>query len=232
MEKPQEQIELTYWDIKGLGEFIRLTLAYLRLPYIENNLGSSEGWRELAGSLLGSGLHFPNLPHIKDGDLYFSESQIIPIYLCKRFGRLDLVGGSNLVDQTRISEVMGVLADMRMEVLKFILSPEYKENITEAVKDGSKFQRKLQFLSRFLGNKDYFINNSFTVLDIFAGYSFYLIGNVTKSATTKNAFDDFPTLKAHVQRVFEQPGIKEHVASDEWKRPLFPPQYVNWVKEE
>lgn len=229
MEQPQ--IELSYWGIKGLGEFARLTLAYLQLPYTEHNPESGEAWAQTAGTLAQSGLHFPNLPFVKDGDLYFSESQTIPIYLCRRAGRNDLVGGDDLTAQTRISEIMGVLGDVRTELIKAMFG-DYKTTVAEAVKDGSKIHRKLQFLAKFLGENDWFIGNNFTVLDIMAGYTFYIGGIVTRSATGTNAIEAFPTLQAHAQRLLEQPGIKEHVASDKWKRPFFPPTMIDWITEE
>lgn len=225
-----ENLVFGYWGIKGLGEFTRLTLAAIGQAYTEENPASPQEWGTKAGELAGAGLHFPNLPYIKDGDFYLSESQTIPLYVCMKAGKFELLGGKDLVKNSRIAEIMGVMGDCRMEVFKHIMGPEYKAGLAKAGKAGEKLDRKLMFLSKFLGENDFFLGD-FTLADIYVGYSLYLVSNFILSGEAEDPVSRYPNLVAHRARLFEQPGIKEHVASDAWKKPLFPPQMFPWVKE-
>lgn len=224
-------ITLGYWQIKGLGEFSRLTLAYLKHPFIEKNPEGFEAWGADAQKLMGEGLQFPNLPYLKHGDFFITESMTIPVYLCRILNRLDLIGGNDIKTEARLNEITGVLGDVRMEVMKALMTPEYKNVLAEGAKEGSKLNRKLQFLSMYLGQNDFFLNNKFTLADIFVAFSLYIVSNLLKSGEADDVVANHQNLVAHQARVFGLPGIKDHISSPAWKRPLFFPTMFPWVKE-
>lgn len=227
-----ENITFGYWQIKGLGEFSRLTLAALGVTYTEENPESFEAWGAKAKELMGEGLHFPNLPYVKDGDFYLTESIAIPIYLARKAGRMDMLGGTDLQLNTRVSEINGLLGDIRMEVMKALFSPEYKGVLAKAAEADSKLNRKLMFLSKFLGENEFLLGGTFGVIDIMVAYTLYLVSNILKSGEAADVVANFENLVAHQARVWGQDGIKEHIASDAWKRPLLFPTMFPWVTDQ
>lgn len=229
-----EKLELGYWPIKGRAESIRFLLSYLKVPYTEYNPKSSEEWLEKANTLNEEGLHFPNLPYIRTTEgFYLSETSSILIYICKKFDRNDLLGGDNLQTRARIFEIFGVQLDVFL-VLKSIYNPDVekaKAGVIEAVKKGGKFDKKMNFLNNFLGDKTFFFGDSLTVIDFNAAFAFYFLESVIDSAGLEGEMETrYGNLKLHKDRIFELEGVKEHIAGDGWKRPLLVPQMVSWVK--
>lgn len=67
--------------------------------------------------------NLPNLPYLKDGDLHFSESFAIAVYLCHRANRRDLVEGTELADVARFYEAFGRLSDIRFALASTFYDP-------------------------------------------------------------------------------------------------------------
>lgn len=113
-----EGIKFTYWPMKGYGEYLRLSLAYLGIEYTESN-PDFEGWAEQRKTLLKEqGFSFPNVPCIQDGDVFISESLAIPKYLARKLGRLDLLAAGDPLLATRFNEVQGVMEDIKSELMR------------------------------------------------------------------------------------------------------------------
>lgn len=227
-----QNIKFAYWPFKGMGEITRLTFAALKVPYTEHNPTSADDWEAEARDLIAQGFDFPNLPYIKVDDFYLSESRTIPIYLCKKAGRKDMLGGESLENNIRIKEIIGVLGDVGIEVQKtYYMGDQYKGALEETVKDNSKLLRKLGFLSKFLGENDFLVGGHFTVADIMTAYTLYVVRNTLLSAELEDVVARFENLVKHMERVFSQDGIKEYLQTDSWKRPIVAPNRVPWLKE-
>ena len=54
-------VEMGYWDIRGLGELVRLTLHYLEIEFIDKRMVTPDDWFP---SKFERGLDFPNLPYL------------------------------------------------------------------------------------------------------------------------------------------------------------------------
>lgn len=89
------------------------------------------------------------------------------------------------------------------------------------VEEDSIAQRKIQYISVFLGNNDFLLGNKFSLLDIYTAYTFFFVQNCLKGAGVEDLVGKYPNLLGLTQRVFEQPGIKEYVQSDAWKNRPF-----------
>jgi len=154
---------LGYWTFRGLGQPIRLLLAYLEVDYenkVYKNLGPpdyiSMEWRN---EKFGLGLEFPNLPYWIDGDVKITEMKAILKYLARTKCVALLPTTSEL--QTKADIVEGVLYDLWWNLIRlcFIYSDEMKEN----------FERdqpvRLGQVSIFLGNKKWILGEQLSYLD-------------------------------------------------------------------
>lgn len=235
-EQTQHQITVVYKPLKGLAEFARLTLAAIGEPWNDVIQHGGDPWFQKAPALHKQGFDFPNIPYIIDGDFYLSESQTIGIYLCERFNRLDLIGGENLQARARVIEMIGVLQETRMLIvhptIASMTNPDFKTLLAEASNEASKLRRKLHYLSSYLGEDNWFVNNNFTLADIHSAFCLHIISSVLHSAGLEDVINNYPNLVAHRARVWKQPGIQEHCASELWKKPIFTPEAIPWVREE
>ena len=96
-----------YWNIRGLGEPVRLVLEYAGKPYDwkEYTIANYMEWFGKDKQELG--MDFPNLPYLIDGDFKVAQSTTILKYI----GRLNgLFGSEN--PQVR-SSLFGGHADMK-----------------------------------------------------------------------------------------------------------------------
>ncbi len=77
-------MELEYLDIKAFGEFVRLTMAYLNIPYTEKVLVLKEDlpkWVNIKKKMYENEIDFPNLPNLKHNGNVITESTAIVKYL-------------------------------------------------------------------------------------------------------------------------------------------------------
>ena len=93
-----------YWDIKGIGQIVRISAAHLGVELKEIHPERST-WPQTKHEL---GLDFPNMPYLIDGDVNITESKAIPIYLAGKAGKPEFLG-KTMLDQARVAQVCGVV---------------------------------------------------------------------------------------------------------------------------
>ena len=81
---------LSYWDIRGLAERIRLILEYLGTPYEDKRITDRDEWFNKIKPSVND--PFINLPYLTDGDKVVSESEAILYYVIIKANRADLFG--------------------------------------------------------------------------------------------------------------------------------------------
>ena len=208
-------MELGYWPIRGRAEALRLLLAYLHIEYKEHNPVSPQEILENAKH----GFEFPNVPYLVDGDVKLTESSAIPRYIAWKAGKKDLYGKEGL-EAARHQMILGVLEDIGTG-FKDIL---FKDDVEGAYKAASeKSGRKIQELSKFLGDKNFFFGEV-TYSDIIFFVLFRAIRSILKAVQKPDIFAAFPNLEKHHQNVANLPGIKEYIQTDaRHKLPFLPP---------
>ena len=213
-----DSIEFGYWGIKGFGETCRWVLLYLGTPYKEWNPASPEEW----GKKKPTTGEFPNLPYIKDGSFYLSETSAIPPYLISKAGKTDLLG-KNLKDKALLRTLEGVLDDVKAGFMKVIMGKEdRKAALGKALGDGADTANKIAQLSAFLGSKEHFLGY-LSLVDIEFAYLATLLGAMAISLELACPFGKHANLKQLIGRVVALPGIRERVANSK-QVPFMPPQ--------
>ena len=212
-------MELGYWGIKGRAEISRFLLALFKLPYTEKN-PASQG--EAFTLTRNTGFDFPNLPYLTDGDIKITESSAIPIYIAHKAGKKDFFGKDGL-EQTRHQMLLGVIEDVTTVFKDLVM----KENHLEFFEIKKEFvQRKLQELSKFLGDRETFFDQlTFADISLFTAVTF--IKKVTQSIKKPDFFDQLKNLNDHTHRIANLPGIKEYLETDpRAKRPYLPAYFL------
>lgn len=211
-----QKIVFTYWPMKGTGELVRLTMAYLGIDYIEVN-PNYDNWPKDREALLKNGSAFPNLPSIEDEQLYLTESFAIPKYLARKMNRYDLLAPESIITATRFDQIEGILIDIGAEISETFMTKKWKPIMKDLAKMGSDLQRKIQYLADFLDERDFFLADRFTLIDIYVAYTSYYVQLCLNAGKVSDLIAQCPSLVAHMERVFAQPGIREYVESSKWK---------------
>jgi glutathione S-transferase len=209
-------MELGYFQIQGLAEPARWSLAFLGLPYKEHNPTSRE---DAQATIAKHPFDFPNVPYIIDGDVYVTESSAIPIYLAQKAKRPEFLGKQGL-DQVKHQELLGVANDIRDALFPMFHSDTPVE-IFKAKEEVVK--RKLGLLSKFLGSKDFFLGYP-TYADLHIVNLFTILNRIATPLKVDSLVCKHENLKALQERVKALPGLKEYLASEGYQhRPFLPP---------
>ena len=113
---------LGYWDIQGLGQPLRMLLAYLNIEHediVYDNTTRATTWAtEIKPNL---GLDFPNLPYYKDGDLKITQSLAIIRYIGKKHGMY----GKSDEENARIDMLLEFSRDLVFGIALTAYNPEF-----------------------------------------------------------------------------------------------------------
>ncbi|KAK9506833.1 hypothetical protein O3M35_008695 [Rhynocoris fuscipes] len=190
--------KLTYFNLTGLGEPIRLMLAYGNIEYEDCRVSRQE-WAAMKPSLA-----WPHLPMLEiDGKTLF-HSMAICRYLAKR---MNLSGGNSDWLNVQIDMTVDSLNDFRAKVVGYYYLPDSEER--ERRKAAVIVDILPVYLDRFekqvSTNKGYLVAEQLTWADIiFLSFIEYISYMLDKPLLEKH-----PMLKEYHQRLKSLPGIEE-----------------------
>ena len=220
-------MELGYWGIKGVAEPIRWLIAYTGMDVHEYTPASSEEWFGSKKSQVGG--PFPNLPYLIDGDFRLTESTAIPYYLIKKSGKTELLG-KDIVEESVVRQIEGVIGDIRQNVFKAMFteggSAQLKTSITKCFEEGGSTRQKLQLLSKYLGDKEYFLGHV-TYADILFTYFAEFVSSIALSNDVECPLCAYKNLCELIKRVRGLNGIKERYEASK-QVPFMPPQILSF----
>jgi glutathione S-transferase len=134
-----------YWKVRGLGQYLRLLLAYSGLPFEEVQYDSREKWFEQDKQSLG--FDFPNLPYLIDADFKLTESAAIARYIVRRSGKTDLLG-RNAQDAGHVNSIVGVITDSFKDIKALFWNKDFESLKIDLLE---KARPKLDALRNFVG---------------------------------------------------------------------------------
>ena len=202
-------LTLGYWKARGVAHCIRMLMYYLKLEWEDVTFSTFDEWKAGKAATFAKGgdeAPFANIPYLIDGDFILTESGAIPLYLCQRENRRDLLG-KDLKDQSRVRQVDGVVRDFFQTIRNAFYTPEREEKFKEAAKEGSKTLALTQKLSDYLGEKEFFVGY-LTYSDFLFTHYFLFARNSFLSTGAGDPFTKFPNLVALVKRVLALPELE------------------------
>lgn len=211
-------LELGYWGIKGRAEPVRWAYLALGLQVKEVQVGSGEEWGAIRSTLPTA---FPNLPYIRDGDFAITETNALPIYLASKAGKPEFIGKDHK-DQAILRQIEGVLGDIFSTLFKTVGAENPEEALKSAVTGDGTVITKLRYLSKFLGDKHFFLGY-LTWADLLFTYIGDFLDALAASLGHKSVIAHFANLQGLSNRVHDHDALKARVQASQ-EIPYLPPQ--------
>lgn len=161
-QESTEQIvpKVTYFDVRGRAEVIRLLLEETNTPYTERRI-SIEEWPELK-----SNFTFGQIPVYEEGELLLNQSNAIYRYLGRKF---DLYGDT-MLEHVRCDIIQETFVDAQNTLGGFFWNPDF-----EKLRDDFEKNELPGLLANVEGlfetntaNSGYWVGNRLSFVDIIA----------------------------------------------------------------
>lgn len=207
---PTEEFTVSYFPIRGLGESVRLTLASLKKPFINDEI-DREAWNK-PGGLKETGIKQGYLPfgqvpaltheHTETGTTQLVQSNAIQLYL----GRKHQMYGRSMSDASRIDMVMGGVGDIKKRYSKFCYNQDAIDNEGMLKEFGVEMRTWLGYLEAMLSrnrHREPFFTRDMSVADVMV---FDAVEGVVR--LVPNVIDTMPKLKGLMVAMVNHPGIR------------------------
>uniref|UniRef100_A0A0B7A527 Glutathione transferase n=1 Tax=Arion vulgaris TaxID=1028688 RepID=A0A0B7A527_9EUPU len=183
-------IKLTYLDLDGRGEIIRLVLTFAGKAFKDIRI-SKEDWPKFKLTApLGQ------VPFVEIDGVVFSQSLAIAQYFAREF---NLYGKTNL-DGLEIDQISQITADFIQEFAKTFYEQDAvkKAEISAQVAE-KEVPRYIDHFEKLLQKNggEYFVGDSYTLADFIA----YDVGTGFFKSYTQVALEKAPLLKALIEKI-------------------------------
>ncbi|CAJ0919298.1 unnamed protein product, partial [Mesorhabditis belari] len=199
--------KLTYFDLRGRAEIHRQLFALAGVPYVDKRI-KPEDWPTLKPTT-----PFGQLPLLEVDGKPIPQSMAIARFLAKRFG----FAGANDLEEAQIDALVDLLNDYMTEQKHFfgVLVGRVPGDKAAATKELFEPARDKYFplvIEKYLKKS----KSGFLVGSKVSWVDLHLAGHITTyQQLIPGAFDKYPEVIAHRDRVEALPAIKEWIA----KRP-------------
>ena len=223
----EAKIELSYWNIRGLVEPIKVLLEYLGLPYVLHSKTDFEQTFKEKAELIEKGFLFANLPFIKDGDFYLSETVAIMQYVCQKAGRKDMY--DSLEDSVRFAELKGVLLDLKSGITTPMYVTANKEDLkAKLLQAKDRLKSKINGIAKLLSTKS-FIFDRITFLDFYLVEVVEMILDMEKELSLNILDNHRDVYVNYVAKMYNLPKVADYRKSPAFRaRPYNSPAMASW----
>ncbi|HYM36427.1 MAG TPA: glutathione S-transferase [Steroidobacteraceae bacterium] len=191
---------ITYFDVRGRAEVIRLIHEETATPYRERRIAVSE-WPALKPTL-----PFGQMPTYEDGDLFIVQSHAIYRYLARKHN----LYGANEREHVRCDIVEEAFVDAQNAIGGFYWNPEFAKKRDEfAATTLTDLLGKLQRLFEQNANSEYWVGNQLTLADFVAWHSLDYV-----RPFSQKTLDQFEKLNAFKKYFEARPRIAAYLRSD------------------
>eukprot|EP00871_Galdieria_phlegrea_P004094 jgi/Galph1/4686/GphlegSOOS_G3321.1 len=198
------QYELTYFNIRGLGEPIRLLFEDNGVAYKDNRVEAGEEWQRVKQEGIASGsIPFGQMPVLKDGDFYIAQSGAILRHLARKHG---LYGDSE--EEKALADMLNDFAgDLRTPYTRMIYNDNWKEMMGEYLENTKK---QIGLLDKYLKRR----GKQYLVADkpCFADYNVWSMLDCIHRLK-EDMFDPCSHVKQYYMRMKERPNIVAYMKS-------------------
>ena len=190
---------LTYFDLRGRAEAIRLLFTDQGIPFMDRRIRSADSWQALRRSL-----PLRVLPHYADPRLSLTQSHAILRYLGSSVGMI----ASDPVGQAPYDEALHAVAEVQEALWQFAWRPEYQTQ-PELFENGA-LGLYLASLQRLFTRDDseFWVGESISHVDYLA---FALTDELRAFFPT--ALEEFELLHAFHAQMASRPRISAYIGS-------------------
>ncbi|KAM3139531.1 hypothetical protein pb186bvf_008367 [Paramecium bursaria] len=202
---------LAYWGIRGLGQPIRLLLAYLGVKYQDKHYTQWDEWQNDTNPLLNH--PFRNLPYYQNGDQIVFESDAIMHYIALTQNRPELLGTDHL-SIVKLATWRGVINDFKEFFVSYVYDAEnFEKNKEQTIKNVNEW---FTIYEKALGDNQFVTGDNITYIDF---NLWEMLDEI--SVFHGETFPKYPKLVAYHKRIAELPAIAEYMNSPHYmKRPF------------
>ncbi|CAB3402078.1 unnamed protein product [Caenorhabditis bovis] len=190
---------LTYFSIRGYGEYIRLLLTDQGVDFVDERVAyKSDEWAQMKSSMA-----FGQVPRFKQGNKEIYQTGSIMRHLGRVYG----LNGSNEDETTFIDMFFEGVRDVRSKYVRFIYYDDYTREETINTVLPTELE-KLEKLFKTYANGDHFVAGEKV------SYADYILFEELDVYLTLDAhiLDKFPKLKAFHERFSQRPNLKNYLA--------------------
>lgn len=151
----KNSIRLTYFNVRGKAESIRLLLEDQKIDYTEHRYTMDE-WKEVKPTL-----PFHQLPLYQENDLVIPQTQAILRYLARKHK----LYGKDDIEAIRCDIFQEAILDSREELVRFFIDKDFEEKREKFTNEN--LQNRLFLLNQFFvkNNSFYSVGKDVTYVD-------------------------------------------------------------------
>lgn len=192
--------KLTYFDVRGRAEVIRLLLEETGTAYTEHRVSIAE-WPTLKATLA-----FGQLPLYEEAGLVLNQSQAIYRHLARKFN----LYGDNEQEMTRCDIVQETFVEAQLNIGGFFWNPEFaklRDNYA-AVELPALLDRLLKLFDLNTTNSGYWVGERLSFVDFIAWHTLDYV-----RAFSRETLDRYENLARFRERISSRPKIAAYLAS-------------------
>ncbi|KAI1711872.1 putative glutathione S-transferase 8 [Ditylenchus destructor] len=195
---------LRYFDIRGLGEPIRMIFHYAQVPFEDVRISQDE-WSDLKSST-----RYGKLPELEVEGKKLAESMSIARFLGNKFG----LGGSDEWQKQKIDEISDIQKDLAHELSSFIgTALGMREGDKKALRKELYLPTIRRYLPTYVRMLDesgsgFLISSGPTWVDFFVEEYLTTLNNVDPKL-----FKKYPKLAEYVERVQHLPQLRSYMST-------------------